>query len=365
MIVFKVFYSWQSDLPNRTNRNLILTSLEKACSRLKSQGGVLAEAVVDRDTLGLPGAPSINDAILAKIRDTDAFVADVSVINGAPSTVAAGGALRNYAAIVTARIAARFGDRAPGAKSTPNPNVMAELGYAMAQLGNEALVLVVNTYYGNVEQLPFDLRHLRTLTYRAGPGDDTSATKKSLESDLAEAIKSIGGAARADPVDSILYERTRAVAGQARGLFFELVRAADATAGAATEQELNERFSAIAEEKLAVVCSQVNPNGEAPLFLTPTGVKANWIDYLKHWRQRSGALTREILAFSPFLKREHAALLMRIEHCSYFNQLEFVNAPIRNQDLSWISADLWKYFQLARALEHYTHRELARRARPF
>ena len=243
--------------------------------------------------------------------------------------------------------------------------MLAELGYAMAQVGNEALVLTVNTYYGRVEQLPFDLRHLRTLTYRAGPGDDVGAARKALERDLAEAIRSIGSAVRGDPVDTILHERTKNVAGQARGLFFALVRAADAADPAVTEAELIERFESVTQEQLAEICQKVNPNAQAPLVIGPEGRNASWIEYLKYWRQRSGSFTTEILAFSPFLKREHAALLMRVEYSFYFKQLEYLNGPVKNEDLTWISVDLWKYFHLALALQRYADRELARRARPF
>jgi len=163
---------------------------------------VLTEAVVDRDTLGLAGAPSINDAILTKIRDADAFVADVSLIN-LDRDDGSGGANTSL-------------------RPTPNPNVLTELGYAMAALGTEAMVLVVNTHHGTVEQLPFDLRPLRKLTYCAAPDDDLGAIRKCLENDLAHAIKLIGESVRGDPVDAILYERTRDIAGQARGLFFAL-----------------------------------------------------------------------------------------------------------------------------------------------
>jgi hypothetical protein len=44
----KVFYSWQSDLPNRTNRGLIQSALEKAARELRSDESIAVEPVVDR-----------------------------------------------------------------------------------------------------------------------------------------------------------------------------------------------------------------------------------------------------------------------------------------------------------------------------
>src|SRR4029453_19191697 len=101
----KVFYSWQSDLPSSTNRNLILKALEDAAERIRKDKSVDVEPVIDRDTQGLSGSPDIKKAILDKIDSCDVFVADVS--------------------IVTALSASR---------PCPNPNVLFELGYAVKRL---------------------------------------------------------------------------------------------------------------------------------------------------------------------------------------------------------------------------------------
>ena len=44
-----------------------------------------------------------------------------------------------------------------------NPNVAIELGYALAHVGNQGVLMVLNSAYGDRESLPFDLRH------KAGP----------------------------------------------------------------------------------------------------------------------------------------------------------------------------------------------------
>jgi len=50
-----VFYSWQSDLPNATNRSLIQDSLERAAKKLRADDTIKVEPVVDRDTQDVPG----------------------------------------------------------------------------------------------------------------------------------------------------------------------------------------------------------------------------------------------------------------------------------------------------------------------
>jgi hypothetical protein len=165
-----VFYSWQSDLPNATNRGLILDALERAARTIRADGSVAVEPVVDRDTQNVPGAPNIADTIMQKIERATAFVADVSVIN-------------------------------PGlGRPTPNPNVLVELGYALKALGSSRAVLVANTANGPVESLPFDLRTKRVLTYHLRPGEgDKPEQRRKLQEAFTVALRAILADASSSP----------------------------------------------------------------------------------------------------------------------------------------------------------------------
>jgi hypothetical protein len=357
--MFKIFYSWQSDLPSRTNRGLILTALEKACAGLRTEGGIVVEPVVDRDTLGLSGAPDISDAILSKIREADAFVADVSLVNinplseeetSGPSTLleklkrGLGGLLYSGRTSIQHR-------------PTPNPNVLVELGYALAMLGNEAIVLVVNTHFGEIEQLPFDLRPLRILRYQARPEDDRAAVRKELERDFKTAIRDIASVVRGDPIHALIYPWTLQVAGQAEGMLRDLINGA----GRPFDPE------SINEHELIEVCESVDPNGQAPLIIGGNAAQgwqyANWITAMYHWRERSRKFTSDILVFSPFIKREHIALLAAIEQCPYFAQLEHLRGQrVSNNNLTWLSNSIWRYLLATRRLKEYAMEVLARRA---
>ncbi|MGD0770121.1 MAG: hypothetical protein ABSB42_18205 [Tepidisphaeraceae bacterium] len=160
-----VFYSWQSDLPNSTNRGFIHTALEAATKTLRENGSVQVEPVVDRDTAGVPGSPDIFSTILGKIDESLIFVCDVSVINKG------------------ANEETRF---------TPNPNVLIELGYALKALGQHRIIMVMNTAFGTVEQLPFDLRLKRVLTYNAPPAESERASeRKKLQGALEYCLRDI------------------------------------------------------------------------------------------------------------------------------------------------------------------------------
>jgi hypothetical protein len=121
------------------------------------------EPVVDRYTAGIPGSPDIAATIFAKIDSRDAFVCDVSIINEGSAN-----------------------------RPTPNPNVLIELGYAIKHLGWHRIVMICNVVWGPVEQLPFDLRMKRVVTYTARPGDTDRATeRRGLTGKLAGAIEEI------------------------------------------------------------------------------------------------------------------------------------------------------------------------------
>ena len=130
-----VFYSWQSDLPNRTNRTFIQDALQKAIDAV-IETELEIDLVLDRDTKGTAGAPDIGKTILDKIDRAAVAVTDVSIVN-------------------------RTGDGRP----TPNPNVLFELGYAVPVLSWDYVLPVLNLGTGPIEDLPFDLRSRRPVTY--------------------------------------------------------------------------------------------------------------------------------------------------------------------------------------------------------
>lgn len=155
-----IFYSWQSDLPNATNRGFIQRALENVANAIAADTTNDHVPIVDRDTQGVPGAPNIAKTIFEKIDGADVLVADVSTIGS-------------------------IGDQ-----STPNPNVLIELGYALCSLGDKQIVLVINTAYGTPEHLPFDLKMHRVMTYNMPESStDRAAERLSLEKKLDLALR--------------------------------------------------------------------------------------------------------------------------------------------------------------------------------
>lgn len=159
-----VFYSWQSDLPNATNRGFIGTALEQAVKKITQDPPVEFEPVIDRDTAGVPGSPGIAQKIFAKIDTAAVFLADVSIV------------VRDQ----------------ESPRPTPNPNVLIETGYALKALGESRTILVINEHFGSVSELPFDLRSRRVLRYTEPDSKtDRSSSRKELAKKLEDAIRLI------------------------------------------------------------------------------------------------------------------------------------------------------------------------------
>ena len=133
---FRVFYSWQSDLPKKTNLNAIRNAIALACKKLSAASSV-TKFVADEATRGTSGSPNIPLKILEKIEKADVFIADVTTITPAGA-----------------------------ARPCPNPNVTFELGYAVAVLGWDRVILLFNQSIGTFPaDLPFDFVQNRASPY--------------------------------------------------------------------------------------------------------------------------------------------------------------------------------------------------------
>lgn len=155
-----IFYSWQSDLPNNTNRGFISNCLESAIGEVNED--LLIDAVIDRDTKNIVGTPDIAFSIFSKIDTANIFIADISFINHTSPE-----------------------------KKCPNPNVLIELGYAAKALGWDKIICVFNTDYGKIEDLPFDLRFRRPVSYSISNPSNKSKDKAFLKNILKEALTGI------------------------------------------------------------------------------------------------------------------------------------------------------------------------------
>lgn len=148
-----MFYSWQSDLPDATNRQAIRAATRDAASKIEAESNVDLNIVIDEATRNEPGSPNIPQTILEKISNSDVFICDITTINGDQSET----------------------------RKTPNPNVMYELGYAVALLGWGRIILLFNTEFGSFpDDTPFDIDRHRASPYSLKFEADKKTTLKKI-----------------------------------------------------------------------------------------------------------------------------------------------------------------------------------------
>jgi hypothetical protein len=158
---FRIFYSWQSDLPAKSNRYAIGQALKEAAKELDAlyPGTTFVPDEATRDT---PGSPNIALTVQEKIEQAQVFLADITTTTPANS-----------------------------ARSYPNPNVIYELGYSAAYLGWHRIVLLFNTVHGNLAtDLPFDISHQRVTPFKA-LDKPTKEDHRALVRMLVTAIRSV------------------------------------------------------------------------------------------------------------------------------------------------------------------------------
>ena len=166
----KVFYSWQSDRPNKTNRGFIEDALVQAIRNLGTERSEIyapsRDLELDKDTKSIPGSPPVADTIFRKIEECAVFVPDLT-----------------------------FCGLTEGNRPIPNANVLIEYGWALAKLGHERIVAVMNEAYGPPTEttLPFNIRHTRwphrfNLSEDA-EADERNSVKRSLTRYFEEAIR--------------------------------------------------------------------------------------------------------------------------------------------------------------------------------
>jgi hypothetical protein len=164
----KVFWSWQNDYAPKTCRHFIRGGLVEAIEAAGEELGLddAERPEIDHDTKDTAGMTEITATILDKISGAAVFVADVTPIG-----------------------------KTERGKALPNPNVMIELGWALSKLGPERIIAVLNEASGwKPDDLPFDIRHRRALTYTLAEEAEGKA-RQAAKRDL---VRALTGALRAN-----------------------------------------------------------------------------------------------------------------------------------------------------------------------
>ncbi len=192
-----VFYSWQSDLPNKTNRGFIGDCIDRAIKNLHADLGVEDALRAEEGVKGEPGNVDVARTIFERIDACGIFAPDISIVTP------------------------------DGAKRPmPNPNVMIEYGRATATRGDSRIVPVFNTAFGDwLKDRPFDMRHKNApLTYHLPEEHDQeqrNAARKELVKQFERAFREIidDGLLEDRPAEEPAFEPVAPLTGQDSNVF--------------------------------------------------------------------------------------------------------------------------------------------------
>jgi len=164
-VEYKIFFSWQSDLPYKSNRSFIREAIDEAVEQFSKEGVVEDAPRVDEGMDGVAGTPEVATIMFQKIDGSAIFIGDVSLV-GRTEPV----------------------DANREKKRVPNPNVLLEMGYAAARIGWNRIICVMNEHFGKRHEQPFDVRNRRfPINYSLQPGNDP--TRDEVRTKLAGEIK--------------------------------------------------------------------------------------------------------------------------------------------------------------------------------
>ena len=161
---FKIFYSWQSDLPGSTTRYFIRDCIDYALAFAEESEAIEAER--DEATLNTTGSPNIVTMLFSKIDEADLFIADVTLC-------------------FTGDV-----EKDGVKKHSPNPNVLLEMGYAVKTLGWERVICLCNADFGS--EYPFDVAHNRITTFNLN-GSNKKVEQRRIAKILLSNIQTLRG----------------------------------------------------------------------------------------------------------------------------------------------------------------------------
>lgn len=179
----KIFWSWQSDHDGKLSHYFVRDALNEAIAALKAKSTLeepseaerRTQLHLDHDTKGKTGWVDITQSIFEKIEDSAVFVADVTPVASSLSKTDSEG-------------------KEVGLRPIMNPNVAIELGYALKALDWSRIIPVMNTAFGSVERMPFDIDRTRrwAITYELKEGAsnaDIKIARTKLAADFVAALQ--------------------------------------------------------------------------------------------------------------------------------------------------------------------------------
>ena len=179
---YKVFYSYQSDIPKELNETFIENALKDSIVNIKN-----AKIKVVKGFRGTSGQKPLAQTMFEQSEGCDIFIGDVTYTSSRNKHVE-----KKYFTFNHKDYLSRInGD----IKWSPNPNVLIETGYSWGKKDYDRTILVMNHAFGKPDNFPIDMKHIRFPVPYSLTENDILNTEKYNEvystfvTDLTKAIR--------------------------------------------------------------------------------------------------------------------------------------------------------------------------------
>ena len=113
------------------------------------------------------------------------------------------------------------------------------------------------------------------------------------------------------------------------------------------------------QSEIETTFQQINPSGEAPLFLSNIKNYANWMQYFSFYKDRTQKTIQKIFVHMPFLDSKLVKILAHIDDCEHFTVIELLsNITFGNKDMESFASSFYKYSILCKELEDYGNKKM-------
>ena len=149
---FTVFFSFQTDSPEKTNFHFLRDLIKDVCKSIKH-----FDVKFDYGFYNSSGNRPLAEHMLSQAVNADVFIADITYTSEFNS--------HTYISPWWSKEYKKIGEKGR-VKKYPNANVMLETGYSWATKKYQRTILLFNTAYGNLDEdlLPADMLHIQRPT---------------------------------------------------------------------------------------------------------------------------------------------------------------------------------------------------------
>ncbi|MBI9111665.1 hypothetical protein [Maridesulfovibrio ferrireducens] len=103
---------------------------------------------------------------------------------------------------------------------------------------------------------------------------------------------------------------------------------------------------------------KIDPNSKTAPLLVKTEL-ADWIQFQVFYSNRGQNRIREILTQGLYLDSKLVSLILSIDDCGYFKQIQYIkHERTGNKDISFLTSTFYEYCCLCRTLKEYINKNL-------